>query len=313
MEQTSRKLFDIIIIGGGPGGYTAALYAARASRSVLVLERYAPGGQMGTVPLVENFPGFPEGVEGWTLAENMKKGAESFGVETRIEPVTSLSLTGPQKTVVTTEGTYEAPVVILATGADPRLLGLEGEPEMRGRGVSYCATCDGMFYKGKTVLVVGGGNTAVTDALYLARLAKQVILIHRRDELRALKVYNKSLEEVPNISIRWNTKVTKLEYGAVLTGAELTNTVTGEVSKVACDGLFVAIGQTPNNELVRDQLKLDDLGYIVAGEDTKTSVEGVFAVGDVRTKPTRQIITAAADGAVASTTADEYLTRIGKH
>ena len=302
--------YDMIVIGGGPGGYTAALYAARAGLKVLVLEKLSAGGQMALTNQVDNYPGFEDGIDGFTLGEKMQLQAERFGAVTELAEVTSLQLDGPIKQVHTTEGLFQSRTVVMATGANPRLLGLPAERELTGRGINYCAACDGMFYKGKTVVVVGGGNTAAADALTLSRIAKKVIVVHRRDSLRATRVYHDSLLHAPNIEFRWNSTVTELLYGSKLTGVKLRDLHTGEESELACDGLFVSIGRTPATKLVEGLLELDEGGYIVAGESTKTGIPGVYAVGDIRTKALRQIVTAVADGAMAAHSAEEYLAQL---
>ena len=306
MEQ---NVFDTIIIGGGPGGYTAALYAARAGFSALVLEKLSPGGQMATTDQIDNYPGFPQGVNGFELALEMQKGAQRFGAQTELAEVLQVDLRGPVKEVVTQKETYRAPTVVLATGASPRELGLPGERELRGRGVSYCATCDGMFYRGKTVAVVGGGNTAAADVLYLSRLCEKVFLIHRRDQLRASRVYLEPLKQAENVEILWDSQVTELLYGETLTGIKVRNKKTGEVKELSLDGLFLAVGQLPNTQLFQGQVELDAAGYVVADETTRTNLPGVFAVGDLRQKPLRQVVTAAADGAVAAHFLEEYLSQ----
>ena len=302
-----KQLYDVIVIGGGPGGYTAALYCARAGLHTVILEKMMPGGQMALTEQIDNYPGFEEGVDGCSRGQQMKNGAERFGAETRTADVLSVKLEGEIKEVETTDGIVSGQVVILATGAATRELGLPGEKELVGRGVSYCATCDGMFFRGKTVVVVGGGNSAAADAMVLSRVCEKVILVHRRDTLRATKVYHKPLMEAENVAFRWNSTVTELLQEGRLTGVKVKDTITGEETVVPCDGLFVSIGRAPASELVKGVLELDEARYVKADESTRTSIPGVFAVGDVRTKVLRQIITAAADGAVASHYADEYL------
>ena len=304
-----RNVFDTIVIGGGPGGYTAALYATRAGFSALVLEKLSPGGQMATTDQIDNYPGFPQGVNGFELALEMQKGAQRFGAQTELAEVLQVDLRGPVKEVVTQKETYRAPTVVLATGASPRELGLPGERELRGRGVSYCATCDGMFYRGKTVAVVGGGNTAAADVLYLSRLCEKVFLIHRRDQLRASRVYLEPLKQAENVEILWDSQVTELLYGETLTGIKVRNKKTGETRELSLDGLFLAVGQLPNTQLFQGQVELDAAGYVVADETTRTNLPGVFAVGDLRQKPLRQVVTAAADGAVAAHFLEEYLSQ----
>lgn len=304
--------YDIAIVGGGPGGYTAALYCARAGLSVLVLERLAPGGQMAATGQVDNYPGFPQGVDGFELGQRMQEGAHRFGAETVMAQVTALELAACPKRIETAAGGYTAQCVILATGAYPRELGLPEEGTLRGRGVSYCATCDGMFYRGKTVAVVGGGNTAVGEALHLSRLCEKVYLIHRRDALAASPLYLPRLEEA-GVELVWNSRAVGLrQENKVLSGLELEDVVSGQRRELACQGLFIAIGRVPDTHLFQGQLDLDERGYVLAGEDTRTSLPGVFAVGDLRQKPLRQIVTATADGAVAAWAAEEYLAHGGR-
>lgn len=300
------KVYDILIIGGGPAGYTAALYGARSGFSTAVLEKLSPGGQMATTSDVENYPGFPGVVDGFELGERMQEGAEKAGAETIYADVTRLDLLADPKVAETSEGTFLGKTVILATGAHPRKLGIPQEEALVNRGVAYCATCDGSFYKDKIVVVNGGGNTAVGDALYLAKLAKKVYLVHRRDTLRATPIYLQRLKDA-GVEIIWNSVVTGLQADKKLTAVELKDVKTGETRVLPADGLFVTIGQLPESSLAAGQVAADQAGYIIAGEDTKTSVPGVFAAGDVRTKAVRQIITAAADGAVAVHFAEEYL------
>ncbi len=300
-------IFDLMIIGGGPAGYTAALYGARAGLTVGLMEKLAPGGQMGTTDMVDNYPGFPEGINGFELAMKMKAGAERFGARTISAEVMGLELSGDIKTLQTPKEVYKARTVILATGAQPRELGLPRERELRGKGVSYCATCDGMFYRGKTVAVVGGGNTAVADALYLSRLCEKVYVIHRRDKLRAPQIQQQNLEMAGNVEFVWDSIVKELRFEERLTGLVTEDKNTGECRELSCAGVFIAVGQVPETELFKGQVQLDEAGYVSAGEDCRTNIPGVFAAGDLRAKPLRQIVTAAADGAVAATAAQEYL------
>ncbi len=302
-----EKIYDVIIIGGGPGGYTAALYTARAGLSTLILEKMSPGGQMVETVQIDNYPGIPQGIDGYTLGDQMRRGAEQFGAESKFAQVTSVELEGQIKQIQTGSETYRARTVILATGAGHRHLGLEKERELTGKGVAYCAACDGMFYRGKTVAVVGGGNSAAADALVLSRLAKKVIVIHRRDSLRATKVYHEPLLQAENVEFCWDSTVEQLLHGQKLSGVRIKNVKTGEQRELELDGLFISVGRTPVTELFRGQVALDEAGYILADESTKTNLPGVFAVGDVRSKAVRQIVTAAADGAVAAYYAEEYL------
>ena len=302
-----QHIYDMIVIGGGPGGYTAALYAARAGLSTLVLEKLSAGGQMALTSQVDNYPGFAEGVDGFELGMQMQAGAERFGAKTELAEVLSMELDGKVKTVHTTEGIFYSKTVVLSTGANPRLLGIPKEKELTGKGVNYCAHCDGMFYRGKTVVVVGGGNTAAADALHLSRLCKKVYLVHRRDSLRATKIYHAPLMNAENVEFLWNSTVTQLHSGEKLTGIRIRNVNSGEETNLECDGIFVSIGRSPATDLVRGQLELDEAGYVIADESTRTNLPGVFAVGDIRTKALRQIITAASDGAMAAHFAEEYL------
>lgn len=304
-----ERLFDTVIIGGGPAGYTAAMYAARAGLSTLVLEKLSAGGQMALTTQIDNYPGFPEGVDGFDLAESMQQGAERFGAQTELADVQSVDMHANPKRIVTTEGEFLAKTVILATGAAPKKLGLPMEQTLTGKGVHYCAHCDGHFYKGKTVVVVGGGNSAVADALLLSRVAQKVILVHRRDTLRAAKVYHKPLEQLENLEFFWNSQVINLLHNERLTGIMVQNTQTGQQTRIACDGLFVSVGRTPETQLAGD-LELDSSGYVIADETTRTSIPGVFAAGDIRTKQLRQIVTAVADGAAAAQQAEAFLSGI---
>lgn len=300
-------IYDVIVLGGGPAGYSAALYAARAGLSTLVLEKLFAGGQMTQTTQIDNYPGLSKGIDGVTLGMEMQAGAERFGVKTVYAEATAVSLDGDVKTVHTAQGVFESKTLIIATGADHRHLGLDQEEALIGRGVAYCAACDGMMYRGKTVAIVGGGNSAAADAALLARVAQKVYLIHRRDSLRASKVYHQPLEETANLEFVWNSTVTELLYDDKLTGVTVTDVNTGAQRQIALDGLFISIGRQPETKLFRGQLELDEQGYLVADETTRTSQPGVFVAGDVRTKAVRQIVTATADGAVAAYMAEEYL------
>lgn len=302
-----KNLYDVIIIGGGPAGYTAALYTVRSGFSTLVIEKMAAGGQMNETIQIDNFPGFDEGIDGFSLGMKMQSGAQRFGAETKYAQVLSVQLHSDVKTVETDDGIYMAKAVIIATGAGHKHLGLAREQELVGRGVGYCASCDGMFYRGKTVAVVGGGNSAAADALVLSRITKKVHVIHRRDSLRATKVYHEPLMRAENVQFHWNSEVSQLIADEKLSGAVLKDVHSGAESMLELDGLFISIGRDPATKLFAGQLELDEQGYIVAGESTETNVPGVFAVGDVRTKAVRQIVTAAADGAVAAHYVEEYL------
>ena len=304
-----EHLYDMLIIGGGPAGYTAALYAARAGLDTLVVEKMSVGGQMALTGDIDNYPGFHEGIDGFTLGIQMQQGAERFGAKTEYTEVLSVCFNNVIKRVETTIGTFFAKTVVIATGADPRKLDIEGEEALVGKGIHYCAHCDGRFYKDKTVAVVGGGNSAASDALYLSRLAKKVYMIHRRDTLRATKIYHESLLQAENVEMVWNSRITNFSVDNRITGAIIENVNTGEKQDLVCDGIFVSIGRQPTTAFLNGSVWLDEHGYIVADETTKTNIDGVYAVGDVRTKSLRQVVTAAADGAVAAHFAEEYLLR----
>lgn len=301
-----KELYDVAIIGGGPGGYSAALYCARSGYSVLVVEKLSPGGQMATTGMVDNYPGFDDGIDGFELGEKMKKGADRFGVDSAFEEVISVDLRAQPKQIETTGGIVHARAVILATGAYPREAGLPEEPALRGRGVAYCATCDGMMYKDKTVVVLGGGNSAVADALYLSKICRKVYLVHRRDELRASKVYMNALGQ-SGIEFVWNSRAVRILHEKKVTGIAVEDVKTGAKTEIACDGIFVAIGRVPDTALFKGQVDMDQTGYLIADESTRTNLPGVYAVGDLRVKPLRQIVTAASDGAVASHFIEEFL------
>lgn len=302
-----KRIYDMIVVGGGPGGYTAAMYAARAGLDTVVLEKLSAGGQMALTTQIDNYPGFPEGVDGFDLGMRMQEGAEKAGARTEMTQVVSMDLTGPVKRIVTTDGEVLGRTVALATGASPRKLGLPMEQELVGKGLHYCAHCDGMFYRNKTVIVIGGGNTAAADALLLSRICKKVILVHRRNSLRATKIYHAPLFTAENVEFAWNSEAVELLHGERITGLRIRDTESGQEREILADGVFVSIGREPETALVRDQITLDPQGYIRAGEDTVTNLPGVYAVGDVRTKALRQIVTAVADGAAAAHSADAYL------
>ncbi len=296
------KIYDVVIIGGGPAGYSAALYASRAGLDTLVLERMAPGGQLTLTDVIENYPGFEEGIDGFALGIKMQQNAERFGAVTEYGEVLSVDFSDKIKKVTTTDKTYHSKTVIIATGANPRKLNLPHEEELTGRGVHYCAHCDGRFYKDKVVAVIGGGNSAVSDALYLSNIAKKVYLIHRRDSLRATKIYHEPLMKAQNVEFLWNSTVSEIIAYEKFEGIILSGD-----RKLLCDGLFVSIGRNPATDFLKNAISLDDNGYIIADESTKTNVDGVFAAGDVRTKALRQVVTAVSDGAVSVHYAERYI------
>ena len=305
-----NNIYDTIIIGGGPCGYTAAVYTARSGLNTLVIEKFSAGGQMTETSQIDNYPGFDEGVDGFTLGFKMQSAAEKFGSKTVQAEVLEVVLNQNPKIIKTDSGDYFAKTVIVATGAKHRHLGLENEENLIGKGLGYCATCDGMFFKGKTVAVIGGGNSAAADALYLSKICQKVYLIHRRDTLRATKIYNEPLFKATNIEFKWNSKAIEFLYEDKIKGIKIQNVNDLSQQVIDLDGVFISIGRQPVTEIFKGQLKLDESGYIIADETTKTNIAGVFAAGDVRTKDLRQIVTATADGAVAAYFAEQYLNSI---
>jgi len=312
-DQTST-VRDLIIVGSGPAGYTAAIYAARAGLAPLVVAgSVTAGGALMNTTEVENFPGFPDGIQGPELMDNLQKQAEKFGAEVLWDDAVSLSLEGPVKTVVTGGGdTFQARAVILSTGSAYRELGLDDEKRLSGRGVSWCATCDGFFFRDQEILVVGGGDSAVEEATFLTRFGKRVTLVHRRDQLRASKIMADRALNDPKIEMAWNSEVVAIHGSEKVTGVTLRDTVTGETREHPATGVFVAIGHVPRTELVVGQVTLDEDGYIeVVGRTTKTNLEGVFACGDVVDHTYRQAITAAGSGCAAALDAQHFLASLG--
>ncbi len=306
--MTSPTVHDVIVIGSGPAGYTAAVYAARAQLEPLVFEGTQFGGALMTTTEVENYPGFRDGITGPELMDQMREQALRFGADLRMEDVDSVDLSGPVKTVTVGDEVHHARAVILAMGAAARHLGVPGEAEMLGMGVSTCATCDGFFFRDQDIAVVGGGDSAMEEATFLTRFARSVTLIHRREEFRASKIMLERAQTNEKIRFLTNTDVTSIVGGPKVTGIRLRNSVTGEESELAVTGVFVAIGHDPRSELVRGQVDLDDAGYVtVQGRTTYTSVEGVFAAGDLVDHTYRQAITAAGSGCAASIDAERWL------
>lgn len=305
--MTENKIYDTAILGGGPAGYTAALYCARAGIRSIVLEKFSAGGQMTQTNQIDNYPGFDDGVDGFTLGEKMKKGAEKFGAKTKQTEILSVDLLKTPKIIKTDSGDIIAKTVIIAMGAEHRHLGIKNEEALIGKGVGYCAACDGMLFKGKTAAIVGGGNSAAADALLLSRICKKVYLIHRRDTLRATKIYHEPLQKAENVEFKWNSEVKELVFDSKLTGIKIKNVKTGKIEEIETDALFISIGREPNTTIFKGQLSIDASGYIEADETTKTNIPGVFAAGDIRTKYFRQIVTAASDGATAAHFVEEYL------
>ena len=305
-------IHDVVIVGSGPAGYTAAIYAARAQLNPVVLAgSVTAGGALMNTTEVENYPGFIEGIMGPELMNQMQEQAERFGTDIRYEDVTALELEGDVKRITTSDGVYEARTVIISTGSEYRHLGIDGEERLSGHGVSYCATCDGFFFKDQDIVVVGGGDSAMEEATFLTRFARSVTVVHRRDELRASAVMAKRAQEDPKISFAWNSRVVELHGEDSLTGVTLEDTVTGERRQIEATGLFVAIGQVPRSELVADVLELDAAGYIkVEVPSQRTHIPGVFACGDVADPTYQQAITAAGSGCRAALDAEHYLTTL---
>ena len=305
-------IHDIVIVGSGPAGYTAAIYAARAQLNPVILAgSVTAGGALMNTTEVENYPGFVTGIMGPELMTQMQEQAERFGADIRYEDVTALELEGDVKRITTSDGVYEARTVIISTGSEYRHLGIDGEERLSGHGVSYCATCDGFFFKDQDIVVVGGGDSAMEEATFLTRFARSVTVVHRRDELRASAVMAKRAQEDPKISFAWNSRVVELDGEDSLTGVTLEDTVTGDRRRLEATGLFVAIGQVPRSELVADVLELDEAGYIkVEAPSQRTRIPGVFACGDVADPTYQQAITAAGSGCRAALDAEHYLTTL---
>ncbi|RME39385.1 MAG: thioredoxin-disulfide reductase [Thermoflexia bacterium] len=300
-------MYDLIILGGGPAGLTAAIYAGRARIHTLVLVGPLPGGQPANTDIVENFPGFPEGIEGSQLAQRFLAQAERFGVEIRYESATGVDFSTRPFLIRTNGATYQARSVIVALGAMPKRLGVPGEDRFFGRGVSTCATCDGFFYRDKRVVVVGGGDSAIIEGLFLTRFAREVIVIHRRDQLRATRIYQDRAFANPKMRFVWNTVVEEILGEQRVTGVRVRNVQTGETSVIEADGVFVYIGMEPQTEMFRGQLELDEHGYIVTDRRQRTNIPGVFAAGDVQDPYYRQLVVAAGTGAIAAMEAERFL------
>jgi thioredoxin reductase (NADPH) len=303
------ETYDVLIIGGGPAGLTAGIYAARAALKTVLLEMAMPGGLAASTDFIENYPGFPEGISGPELAAHMLSQAQRFGLEVKFCSVESLQKTDNIFTIATDDGEINSKSVIVATGAKPRMPGYRGEHEYHGRGVSYCATCDGAFFRDKVVAVVGGGDSAVEEAIFLTKFARKVYIIHRRGELRATKYVQQKARDNGKIEFVWHSVVEEIRGEAIVTGVDVKDVRTGEIASLAVDGVFIYIGHDPSVELVREMVQLDERGYIVTDDDMRTSTQGLFVAGDVRKKLLRQVVTAVADGAVAAVAAEKYLER----
>jgi len=301
--------YEVIIIGGGPAGLSAGLYTSRARLRSLLIEKGAVGGQITNAELVENYPGFPQGISGLELGQLIHQQATKYGLETLQAEATGLELQGEERVVITTKGKFTARAVIIASGSERRKLGIAGEEEFTGKGVSYCATCDGPFFKERTVAVVGGGNAAITEALHLAKFASRVKVIHRRNEFRATRILQEKALAEAKIEFLWDTEVEGIEGKDIVKRLNLSNAITGEKSTLEVAGVFIAIGLKPNTDYLKGILPIDDAGYIITNEKMETKVAGIFAAGDVRLNSARQSITAAGDGATAAIYAEKFISR----
>ena len=309
----TKELYDSIIIGSGPAGYTAGIYTCRSQLKTLLIECFSPPSQATTADFIENYPGFPEGIEGFGLLEIFKNQAKNFGLAFHAGKVDNISLEDKDKSVwaVKTEGKiHHALAVILAVGARPRQLGIEGEGEFRGKGVSYCAVCDGAFFKDKDIVVVGGGDSAVSEALYLTRFARKVILVHRRSRLRAVAILDQRAKENKKIELMLNSIATQIFGEEKVQGVCLKNIIDDTQSRIACNGVFISVGYVPNTDFLTNFIKLDSSGYIITDQAMRTSRPGIFACGDCRAQSLRQVVTACGDGAIAASSAIEYVDRI---
>lgn len=299
--------YDVIIIGGGPAGLTAGLYTARSMLKVKLFEKEGVGGQTAITDHIENFPGFPNGISGFELSDKIREQAEKFGVDIGYAEVTSVDFSGSVKKITTTDGEYEAKSIIITTGVRPTKLDVPGAAELTGRGISYCATCDGPFFKNKHVMVLGGGNSAVEEAVYLTRFASRVTIVHRRDELRADKILQERARKNDKVDFMLDSVLTKVSGDGMVSGVVVKNVKTGEETRVPVNGIFVFIGNLPNTEVFNEKIELDEKGYIVTDNNLMTSAGGVFAAGDVRNNPLKQVVTAAGEGALAAVSAEKYI------
>lgn len=307
MEGGKTNTYEVIIIGGGPAGTTAGLYATRSRLHTLLIEGALFGGQMTTTDLIENYPGFPQGISGDELSRLMEEQAKRFGLETVSEEVVEVSLDGDMRVVKTYESTYRCEALIICTGTEYRKLGVPGEKDFTGKGVSFCSTCDGAFFQGRKIVVVGGGDSALTEALFLTKFVNELTIIHRRDALRATKIYQERAMAHPKVKFLWNSVVQEIKGDRVVRSVVVKNVKTGEVKEFETDGAFVFVGISPKTQFLKDLIEMDEAGYIVTNTNCETSVKGIFAAGDCRKQLLRQITTAVGDGATAAFAAEKYL------
>jgi thioredoxin reductase (NADPH) len=307
MNKENTKSYEVIIIGGGPAGLTSALYASRARLSTLMIENGLFGGQMTTTELIENYPGFPQGVTGDELSRLMEEQAKRFGAETINREIVEVKLEGDLKHVRTHESNYLCQALIICTGTEYRKLGVPGENEFAGRGISYCATCDGAFFKDSQIFVVGGGDSALTEALFLTKFVKELTIIHRRDELRATKIYQERAFANPKIKFLWNSVVQEIKGDQVVRSVLIRNVKTGEINEFETDGVFLFVGLIPRTQFLKGLIQMSEEGYIITDENCETSIKGIYAAGDCRKKLLRQIATAVGEGATAAFAAEKYL------
>jgi thioredoxin reductase (NADPH) len=307
MEGGEKKIYEVIIIGGGPAGLTAGLYTSRSRLNTLLIETGLLGGQMTTTELIENYPGFPQGITGDELSRLMEEQAKRFGLEVISQEVLEVRSERDMKVVKTNDTTFRSKVLIICTGTEYRKLGVFGEKEFAGKGVSYCATCDGAFFRDSQIIVVGGGDSALTEALYLTKFAKEITIVHRRDALRGIKIYQERVMANPKIKLLWNSVVQEIKGDSVVRSILVKNVKTGELNEVNTDGVFLFVGLSPRTEFLKGLMTLDEAGYIITDDNCETSIRGVFAAGDCRKRLLRQIATAVGDGATAAFAAEKYL------
>jgi len=307
MEGGEIKIYDVIIIGGGPAGLTASLYASRSRLNTLLIEIGLLGGQMTTTELIENYPGFPQGITGEELSRLMEEQAKRFGLEVVSQEAVEVKIEGDMKVIQANGTTYRCKALIICTGNEWRKLGVPGEKEFTGKGVSYCATCDGAFFQDSQIIVVGGGDSALTEALYLTKFVKELTIIHRRDSLRGTKIYQERVFANPKIKLLWNSVVQEIKGDSIVRSAVIKNVKTGEGTEISIEGVFLFVGLSPRTQFLKGLVNLDEAGYIVTDENGETSVKGIFAAGDCRKKLLRQVATAVGDGAMVAFAVEKYL------